>query len=301
MVRSSSVEVFSLRKGRSSRFAKGRAMSSAAALEQLKDLLGDQLCSPEEVKAPEGVPTGFVELDRYLLWHGLPKGALSLFSGALGTGATSLWIEAAARTVQAGKWVAWVNNDVPLSPLPLHQKGVNLGHFISIQLDDGFDSAGSDSRAGSDQRNGKSLFFILQELLSSSLFELVGCDLGHRQIKEHQLRKLQTQARDANVALVLLSQSSGSFSARKSRAIYRGSAAQVFSLIVQFEKKQITVERALHRQTPHRFPRSVSYARFTSFANQFANQFAPPELSTGSHELEQIEHSKSKPDSLFKT
>lgn len=276
-------------------------MSSAVSIEQLKDLLGDKLCTPEQVRAPEGVATGFQDLDRYLFGHGLPKGALTLLSGAIGTGATSLWIEAASRLVAQGKWVAWVNNDIPLSPLPLHQKGVNLGHFVSIQPDvESYVSAdGSyDSAEPIDEtkRANKSLFFILQELLSSSLFELIGCDLGRQRIKEHQLRKLQAQARDANVALVFLSQDSNVLrqthlsSTPIKRAVYRGSAAQAFSLILEFGKKQITVERALHRQVPHRFPRSVSYARFTTFSANFD--------SLGNT---QVGHSRSGKDPLLET
>jgi hypothetical protein len=266
--------------------------SCDTAVEQLRDLLGNKLCSPEEVKAPEGVPTGNEELDRFLFWHGLPKGALTLLSGAIGTGATCLWIEAAARTVNAGKWVAWINNEIPLSPLPLSQKGVNLGHFVSIQPDVSSDRAACSSaqiepvggnvsrnnRASEKERSAR-LFFILQELLSSTLFELVGCDLGDQQLKEHQLRKLQAQARMANVALVFISQNSNvarvvsaDVSAplsgnRRHAPLYSGSAASVFSLIIQIEKKQITIERCLHRQTPHKFPRSLSYARFTNFSN----------------------------------
>jgi hypothetical protein len=276
---------------------------SSAAIEQLKDLLGDKLCTPDQVKAPEGVATGLAELDHYLFWHGLPKGALTLLSGALGTGATSLWIEAAAQTVKAGKWVAWINNDIPLSPLPLSQKGVNLGHFVSIQPDvSAHGPADSSKTADVEKARASQLFFILQELLSSALFELVGCDLGTAQLKEHQLRKLQTQARDANIALVFISQNSNVArlaSSQRRRAIsYKGAAATVFSLIVHFGTKQITIERALHRQTPHTFPRSLSYARFTNFANFAA---ATSSLARGLDDQPKIEHSRSEPYSLLKT
>ena len=253
------------------------------AIEKLRDLLGNKLCSPENVKAPEGVSTGHPDLDQFLFWHGLPKGALTLLSGAIGTGATSLWIEAAARTMSTGKWVAWVNNEIPLSPLPLSQKGVNLGHFVSIQPD-----VSSDRSVDSSKKCSAQIFFILQELLSSALFELVGCDLGNQQLKEHQLRKLQAQARDANVALVFISQNSTVArlsSTPRPAFFYKGSAAAVFSLILQFEKKQITVERCLHRQTPYHFPRSLSYARFTNFSNSSADASL----------------SESTPESLFRT
>jgi recombination protein RecA len=251
---------------------------SSTAVEQLKDLLGDQLRSDDQVKAPPGVPTGFEGLDRFLLWNGLPKGAISLFSGALGTGATSLFIESAARVIADGKWTAWINGEVPLSPLPLAQKGVNLGRFVTVQPDASSyraaDSASKDASKDIEKARLSHLFFILQELMSSTIFELVGCDLGPLQFREHQLRKLQAQARDANVALVLIQQTADFAprlaSSRRRSTISRGSAATTFSLILNFEPKRLTIERALHRQTPHILARSLTYARFTNFSAQAA-------------------------------
>lgn len=233
------------------------SLESSETLQELKERFAEHLCSPEEVRHPEGVATGLEALDRFLFWNGIPKGALTLFNGSLGTGATSLWLEAAHRMVKAGKWVAWINHDVPLSPLPLKQKGMNLGHFVSIE------SVKSDEKNASEK-----VFWLLQELMSSSLFELVGCDLGDQQLKDHQLRKLQAQARDSNVALVFFSQSQGAgHSQQRPQHRVRGSTASIFSLIVSFQKKRILIERALHRPTPHSLPRSVSYARFIINAN----------------------------------
>lgn len=228
------------------------------SLKELKEKFAQHLCSPEEVRHPEGLATGLAELDRFLFWHGLPKGALTLFQGSLGTGATSLWLEAAQRTVKAGKWVAWINRDVPLSPLPLKQKGMNLGHFVSIETPTDANESAAQEKT----------FWLLQELMSSALFELVGCDLGTQQLKDHQLRKLQAQARDANIALVFFSQTPlqvTNFTRKLNRV--RGTTASIFSLIVSFQKKQILIERALHRPTPHSLPRSVSYARFILGSN----------------------------------
>jgi RecA/RadA recombinase len=252
---------------------------SNLTLQELKEKFAEHLCTPEEVRHPEGVGTGLEALDRFLFWHGIPKGALTLFNGSLGTGATSLWLEAAQRTVNQGKWVVWINRDVPLSPLPLKQKGMNLGHFVSIELPTaelGAEPNGSlntNKPNGSDETQSKAhekaaqekIFWLLQELMSSSLFELVGCDLGEQQLKDHQLRKLQAQARDSNVALVFFSQAkdrAGSAGSKSKTRKLRGATASIFSLIISFQKKRILIERALHRPTPHSLPRSVSYARF---------------------------------------
>ncbi|RYZ76193.1 MAG: hypothetical protein EOP05_05720 [Proteobacteria bacterium] len=252
------------------------SLESSETLQELKERFAEHLCSPEEVRHPEGVATGLEALDRFLFWNGIPKGALTLFNGSLGTGATSLWLEAAHRMVKAGKWVAWINHDVPLSPLPLKQKGMNLGHFVSIEspvskssgLSSGSSTKSADEIKSDEKAAQEKIFWLLQELMSSSLFELVGCDLGDQQLKDHQLRKLQAQARDSNVALVFFSQSQGAgHSQQRPQHRVRGSTASIFSLIVSFQKKRILIERALHRPTPHSLPRSVSYARFIINAN----------------------------------
>jgi hypothetical protein len=104
---------------------------------------------------------------------------------------------------------------------------------------------------------------------------LIGCDLGERTLKEHQLRKLQAQARTSNVALVFLTQTRGHLGSRKLLGTRRrlrtprGSIASIYSLVLNFEKKQLVVERAQHRPTPHILARSVSYARFTHHLGPF--------------------------------
>lgn len=264
---------------------KGTALSSAAAiemkvsLEDLKDLLSAHLCKPERMTRPEGLATGFAPLDRFLFWGGLPKGALSLLQGAIGTGATSFWIEAAARVISQGKWVAWVDGGIPLSPLSLHHRGLDLNRLVAVET----------------PTCEKKLFWLLQELMSSSLFDLIGCDLGQLRLKEHQLRKLQAQARGAQIALTFLAQKDS-----RARSLYRGSSATVFSLIVNFEKHQICVERALHRPTPQSFPhpsaRSVTYARFTIHTGDrlgLGSSTAP-----GNGGIELTERAQSEPSSL---
>lgn len=223
---------------------------SAFDVRELKRRFATYLREPDHLRKPEGLATGLNVFDRFLSWGGLPKGALSLFCGSLGTGATSLWLEAAAHVTHRGCWAAWVNHDTPLSPLSLHHKGMNLQRFVTIEpaMNEGSQTS----------INQNKLFWLLQELMSSSLFELIGCDLGRMRLKEHQIRKLQAQARDAHVALVFISQ------LHPATQFFRsGSMASVFSLIATFEKRRILIERALHRPTPHAFSRSVNYARFT--------------------------------------
>jgi hypothetical protein len=240
-------------------------LSLAEKLDILKEQFAEHLCKPELLRHPEGLATGLQSLDRFLVSNGIPKGALSLFTGAIGTGATTLWLDAAAGVVKAGRWVAWINSETPLLPQTLQHKGIDLSHFVSIEMPD----------------TDEKLFWVLQELMSTGLFGLIGCDLGDRALKEHQLRKLQMKTRDAQTGLVFLTQSYGKLargkvgaraslplgklsSTRRIRTPRKGLAMQsVYSLVLNFEKKQIVVERALHRPTPHILARSVSYARFT--------------------------------------
>ena len=213
---------------------------------ELKKFFAQHLHEVNQLKSPEGLATGFEPLDQFLLWGGVPKGAITLFNGTLGKGATSLWIDTAAKVLRSGRWAAWINGEVPLSPMPLFHEDLNLERLLAIET----------------PATEAKLLWMLQELMSSSLFEIIGCDLGSVQLKEHQIRKLNVAARDANVALVLFSECKP----------LRGSAAAVFPLIIQFEKRFITIERALHRPTPRLFPRSVSYARFTRHAKKARGQ-----------------------------
>jgi hypothetical protein len=231
--------------------------------QDLRDLLKAHLCDAQSLRQPEGLATGLSELDGFLIWKGLPKGALSLLRGNIGAGATSLWMGAAAQTIRNRRFAAWVNSEIPLCPLSLSHQRLDLSRFISIDQPE----------------SEKKLFWLLQELMSTELFELIGCDLGDRSLREHQVRKLQAQARLANVALVFIAQEHGasknSWSLAGKRV--RGSLASLFSLIIKFQKSHLLIERALHRPTPQALAstqgqhqgqhqgqqRSLSYARFT--------------------------------------
>jgi recombination protein RecA len=188
-----------------------------------------------KVRAPQGWPTGIKQIDDYLIWNGIPKGALSLFTGKLGQGATSAWVEAAMNVISHGKWAAWVSGDAQLFPIPLKQKKIDLTKMLGVEC----------------PQDAEKLLWLLQELMSSTIFDLIGCDLGEVTLREHQLNKLKTQARAVQTSLVILSQNPRS---RKS---------SLYSLILNFKKSEILIERALHRPTPQSISRRLSYAQFT--------------------------------------
>ncbi len=211
--------------------------------QQVKDALAAEMptafVDQENVRAPQGWPTGISQIDDYLIWNGIPKGALSLFTGKLGQGATSAWIEAAMNVISQGKWAAWVSGEAQLFPVPLKQKKIDLTKLLIVE---------------SPQEHEKVLWLI-QELMSSSIFDLIGCDLGDVTLREHQLQKLKTQARALNTSLVLLSQNP--------RSQKHNQRSSLYSLILNFKKSEILIERALHRPTPQSISRRLSYAQFT--------------------------------------
>lgn len=201
----------------------------------LKEPLQNFLVRPEEIKTRQGLPTGYSELDQFLLWQGLPKGAVSLFVGQPGHGATSLWGQTALSLTQQEKWAAWVNGPAQtLCPWDWWQKKMNFAKLVVVSAPD----------------NRRKLLWALHELLALSLFDLIGCDLGDTQLSDIDVLKLTRHTRRMQSALVLMS--ANPFVRRSS----------FYSCILNFSQRQLKIERAQHRLTPHTLPRSNNYADF---------------------------------------
>lgn len=238
----------------------------------IKDALAAEMpnafVDEDKVRAPQGWPTGIRQIDDYLIWNGIPKGALSLFTGKLGQGATSAWIEAAMNVISQGKWAAWVSGEAQLFPVPLKQKNIDLTKLLVVE------SPQSDER----------VLWLLQELMSSSIFDLIGCDLGEVTLREHQLQKLKTQARALNISLVLISQNA--------RAQKYSQRSSLYSLVLNFKKSEILIERALHRPTPQSISRRLSYAQFTLHtANRIDIGIRPTKKADSEYEPSALSHS----------
>lgn len=196
--------------------------NSGEIVDRLREQLGPTLRTLEQLRPPDGLPTGIDILDNFLLWRGIPKGDLSLFFGKPGTGATSLWLHAAREIHKANKWTAWINSDWNLVPGALLARQLNLKRLLVVDK----------------PKEPSQLFWILQEMISSSLFEMIGCHLPETLLKNHQLQKLKKLARTHNVALVLVSHAKN------------WKINPLFSLIVDCQRDYFTVRRALHRPTP---------------------------------------------------
>lgn len=197
-------------------------VSRAASVAGLRAEMGTLLCNVDHLQPPEGLATGVDVFDDFLLWKGIPKGDLSLFLGRPGTGATSLWLRAAQKIHAQNKWVAWVNSDWDLMPSSTLARGLKLDRLLVVKK----------------PKEPRQLFWILQELISSSLFEMVGCHLPEALLKNHQLQKLKKLARLHHVALVLVAH------------VKDWSINPLFSLVIECGREFFTVRRALHRPTP---------------------------------------------------
>lgn len=205
---------------------------SNPAIAQLKSKLGTQLLAPEQIGAIPGLATGWPKLDSFLLGRGFPKGAVSLLISEAG-GATTLWERSAAQITGRGQWAAWINGpDTRLTPWSLRHRGVKLERLLSV-------SAPIDT---------KQTLWALQELMSLCLFELIGCDLGAAGLRAHEVLKLKKLALRYQTSLVVFSSAP------------RILQSPFYSLILHFQKNHVTVNRALHRPTPHLLERRDLYA-----------------------------------------
>lgn len=193
-----------------------------ARMAELREELGELLRGVDQLQPPDGLSTGVEVFDDFLLWRGIPKGDLSLFLGRPGTGATSLWLKTAQKIHAQKKWVAWVNSDWDLLPNSPLARELRLDRLLVVKK----------------PKENQQLFWILQELISSSLFEMVGCHLPEALLRNHQLQKLKKLARVHHVALVLVSHAKN------------WSVNPIFGLVIECGREYFTVRRALHRPTP---------------------------------------------------
>jgi hypothetical protein len=213
----------------------GIALSSALSLEQLKADLrlkhGVRSVAPETLRGTKAVSTGWSELDAFVDGGGFPCGKISLLEASEGHGALTLWLDTAAQLTRAGQRVAWLNSGLDdREPFQLHpptalQRSVDLQKLFLV-----------------DPPEQKKRSWILQELLASQLFSLVGCDLGEAHLPLREGRSLLMQARRSGAAVVLFSRRRES---REPPAIQ-----SLASLVLKFEARNIEVIRAAHRPVP---------------------------------------------------
>lgn len=188
----------------------------------LKQQFADFLVPEDKVQPPQGLATGIQGLDEFLLWKGLPKGDLSLIWGEAGFGGVSLWKNAARRLHSQNKWCAWMNSEWSLFPSATFVDGLRWDRLIVMDRPE----------------SEENFFWLLQEMISSGLFDLIGCHVSSLSLKTHQLMKLKRLARAGQVTLVFLTTT-------------KPFVHPLWSLILECRKDSLMVHRALHRPSQH--------------------------------------------------
>lgn len=214
------------------------ALRPEAVRQELMAAHGLKLLRAEDVKPARGLSTGFAALDQFLASGGFPCGEISLLECSEGLGGTTLWLECAARVTQAGRRAAWLNGAMDLNPVAALQRGVNLQNLFLVPSQ-------SSSQCSSRQRT----VWSLQEIFSSSLFDLVGCDLGDVRLPLRESRSLLAQARRSGTALVILSR-------------VPSFARELAALAIRFENGKICIQRASHRPVPLSIERRPHHVDF---------------------------------------
>lgn len=209
--------------------------SSEGNLQQLKEDLAGLLLEESRVKTRRGLPTGIAGLDEALLWKGFPQGELSLLSGARGLGLSSLCVRAMEKVQDGGRWCGWINSDWAFFPT-VSMSRLDAAKTVIVQK----------------PADAKKLFWILQEMISSSLFDFIVCHLSEFCLRASDLARLKSLARGFQVALVFLTEA-------------RPRLEALFALILEIQTgERLILRRALHRQTPRTLQGVLSHARALS-------------------------------------
>lgn len=213
-------------------------------LSQLKNDLAGVLLEDSRVKTRKGLPTGLAGLDESLLWKGFPQGELSLLSGPRGLGLASLCARAMEKVQQGGRWCAWINSDWSFFPT-VSMTGLDPAKLLIVE------------KPTETKKGMKKLFWLLQEMISSSLFEFIGCHLSEFHFRASDLARLKSLARGFQVALVFLTETEPRRHSRMKPRLH-----SLFALILEVESgDRLILQRALHRQTPRRLQGVLSHAR----------------------------------------
>lgn len=240
----------------------------SSALAQLKSELrlnGMKLIDAENLQSSRGVGTGWSALDSFVASGGFPCGEICLIEAAEGMGAVTLWLEAAAKLTANNSRVAWVNSSLgDREPFQLHpptalHRGVDLQKLFLV------DVPMPTQGAASVKETSKMRVWVLQELLNSKLFSLVGCDLGDVRIPLRECRSLLMQARRSGAAVVLFSRQPSTGGTRLASASASGfppAARSIASLVLKFEKSGVEIIRAAHRPVPQHLQRRDRHVDF---------------------------------------
>ncbi|NQZ02142.1 MAG: hypothetical protein HRT45_15900 [Bdellovibrionales bacterium] len=220
-------------------------------LDDLKSELGSALKRPDQIKAPQGVATGYKEFDTFLIWGGLPKGEISLFVSKPGLGATTVLSHTCSQVTLRNQWAAWVDHpNYSLCPWVLKRQSCHFDKLLIV----------------SSPTSEKQLIWALSELCSLSLFEIVVCDVTGFTLKRHHLVKIKQLAKRYQVAIVFKDEKPQPF------------LNSFYAVALQFNQRFLEIQRAQHRPTPMRMERRTIYENFMPQLTEARKAFSRREL-----------------------
>lgn len=236
-----------------------------------------QAVDAANISSSPAVRTGWEALDAFVEGGGFPCGKLTLLESAQGLGALTLWLESSALLTRQGRRVAWLNGasddheHFRLHPPTAHHRGVDLQNLFLV-----------------DTPNRQKRAWILQELLASNLFSLVGCDLGDAHLPLRECRSLLMQARRSGAAVVLFSRNRGSPAVRS-----------LASLVLSFSTLGIEITRAAHRPIPHSLQRRDRHVDFIIGSKSNSHASLAGRSSSLEHDDGNVDRALARPRSYF--
>lgn len=237
-----------------SQVATTKKPTASSLRDELTRTYGLKLLREDEVRAPLGASTGWSALDSFVASGGFPCGELSLVHSDAGLGGTTIWLQAAARATQQKQRCVWLNGAWSLNPVAADHAGVDLTRLFLIE-----------QPTSSRQR-----LWVLQEVLSSRLFNLLGCDLSDAHLPLRAARSLLMQARRSGTAVVFF------LGQRGVREAVSPHLCSLASLTVHFQNDKVLITRASQRPVPHTLERSRQHVAFISGPLEPSLLFARP-------------------------
>ncbi len=154
--------------------------------------LGEPLAPPPDPLAPalpEGLPTGFPDLDALLGRGGLPREGSAAIRGDLSSGKTTLALRCVAEAQARGSLAAWLDLPRAFDPVEAVARGVDLDPLLVIRPGDAAEG-----------------FAIAGSLLAGRAVDLLVADLPARlpERATDALRRLSAHARRIGARLLVL-------------------------------------------------------------------------------------------------
>lgn len=133
----------------------------------------------------EGTTTGFEGLDQ-ILNGGFPKAALTVLTGPVGSGRTTLAAQALAVGTKAGQPGAWIDATAQVYPPALEAAGVDVSRLLMVR--------GADAKSA----------YAAEQIIDTGVFGVVVVSGLDRHLDPARARRLQTASEGAGVSTLLL-------------------------------------------------------------------------------------------------